>query len=121
LGVKRGEVWTVAGGGDFTGKARPAVIVQDDQFADLDSICICGFTTDDTDLPRFRILIEPDPANGLERPSRAMVDKLTTVRRSRLTTRVGELSNADMVRISRALLIFLGLAAPGRLRRPPTP
>lgn len=28
--MKRGEIWTVAGGGDYAGKPRPVVIVQHD-------------------------------------------------------------------------------------------
>jgi mRNA interferase MazF len=31
--MKRGEIWSVAGGGDYTNKPRPVVIVQDDQFS----------------------------------------------------------------------------------------
>jgi mRNA interferase MazF len=29
--MRRGEIWTVAGGGDYTGKPRPALILQDDR------------------------------------------------------------------------------------------
>jgi mRNA interferase MazF len=39
-----------------------------------------------------------------------MVDKLTTVPKARLGKRIGRLSDSDMVRVNRALLIFLGLA-----------
>ncbi len=28
--MKRGEVWTVAGGTDYAGKPRPAIVIQDD-------------------------------------------------------------------------------------------
>ena len=28
--MKRGEIWTVSGGGNYAGKARPVVVVQDD-------------------------------------------------------------------------------------------
>jgi mRNA-degrading endonuclease toxin of MazEF toxin-antitoxin module len=47
--VKRGEISTVAGGKDYPGKPRPAVIVQDDGFDATHSISICAFTTDETD------------------------------------------------------------------------
>jgi hypothetical protein len=30
--MRRGEIWTVAAGAAYTGKPRPAVIVQDDRF-----------------------------------------------------------------------------------------
>ena len=101
-GVRRAEIWTVSGGADYAGKPRPAVIVQDDHF-DTDSVTLCPFTTDPTDAPLFRLLIEPGPGNGLDVPSRIMVDKVTTVRRSKLGTRVGVLENASVLRVNRAL------------------
>ena len=39
--MKRGEIWTVAGGAAYAGKPRPAVIVQDDRFDANDSIVVC--------------------------------------------------------------------------------
>jgi mRNA interferase MazF len=108
-GVRRAEIWTVSGGGQCTGKPRPAVIVQDDHF-DTDSVALCPFTTDPTDAPLFRLLIEPDSGNGLDAPSRIMVDKITTVRRTRLGSKVGMLDDANVVRLNRALVVFLGIA-----------
>jgi mRNA interferase MazF len=106
--MTRGEIWTVAGGGDYTGKPRPAVIIQDDRFDVTDSVTICLFTTDPTEAPFLRVLIEPSPLNGLDEPSRIMVDKITTVRRSRLGTCLGRLNDEDVVRLNRAVLVFLG-------------
>jgi mRNA interferase MazF len=109
-GVRRAEIWTVSGGADYAGKPRPAVIVQDDHF-DTDSVTLCPFTTDPTDAPLFRLLIEPGPGNGLDVPSRIMVDKVTTVRRSRLGAKVGVLDDANVLRLNRALVVFLGIAS----------
>ena len=109
--MRRGEVWTVAGGGDYTGKPRPAVIVQDDRFDATDSITVCPITTDPDNMPLFRIPIEPNQRNGLDEVSRIMVDKLTTVRRSRLREPMGRLGDEDVVRLNRAILVFLGIAA----------
>jgi mRNA interferase MazF len=112
--MKRGEIWTIAGGGDYTGKPRPAVIVQDDSFDATASVTICAFTTDPTDAPLFRIAIEPSGGNGLRAASRLMVDKLTTVSKERLGSRVGQLDDEDMVRLNRAILVFLGMAGSPR-------
>lgn len=49
--MKRGEVWIVAGGSDYAGKPRPAVIVQDDRFDATASVTICAFTSDPADAP----------------------------------------------------------------------
>ena len=108
--MTRGEVWTAAGGKDHAGKPRPVVIVQDDRFDATNSITICAFTSDPTDAPLFRLVVEPNTANGLDKPSRLMVDRVTTVPKARLGKRIGRLSDSDMVRVNRALLIFLGLA-----------
>ena len=107
--MTRGEIWIVSGGG-FAGNPRPAVVVQDDRFDATASITICVFTTDETDAPLFRLPIVPSDGNGLRAPSRLMVDKITTVSKGRFGERVGRLDDADVVRLNRAILIFLGLA-----------
>lgn len=71
---------------------------------------LCAFTTDPTDAPLFRLPIEPSELNGLRQASRLMVDKITTVPRARLGRRVGTLDAEDVVRLNRAVLVFLGLA-----------
>ena len=108
--MKRGEVWTAAGGPDYAGKPRPVVIVQDDNFDETASITICGFTSDETDAPLFRLPIAPSAANGLDQPSRLMADKVTTMPKAKLGRRIGRLSSADTVRLNRAIALFLGLA-----------
>jgi mRNA interferase MazF len=112
--MKRGEIWTIAGEGDYTGKPRPAVIIQDDSFDATGSVTICAFTTDPTEAPLFRIPIEPSDRNGLRAPSRLMVDKLTTVSKEGLGSPVGRLDDEDMVRLNRAILVFLGMAGSSR-------
>ena len=107
--MKRGEVWTVSGAG-YAGKPRPAVIVQDDRFDATASITICVFTTDETAAPLFRLVVAPSERNGLRSASRLMVDKLTTVPKTRLGQRIGRLDDEDIVRVNRAMLVFLGLA-----------
>ena len=52
----------------------------------------------------------PDELNGLGKLTSLMVDKLTTMPRSKLGTHVGRLGDEDMVRLGRAVLVFLGLA-----------
>ena len=111
--MKRGEVWTAAGGSNYAGKPRPVVILQDDAFNATGSITICPFTTHAVDAPLMRLPIEPSDQNGLRVPSQLMVDKITAVSKTKCKTRVGRLSDEDMVRVNRAVLVFLGLAGPG--------
>ena len=108
--MKRGEIWTVAGGKDYAGKPRPAVIVQDDRFDATESITICVITSDKSEAPLFRIAIQPSDQNGLATISRLMVDKITTIPKSKLGYRVGHPDAADIVRVNQAMVIFLGLS-----------
>ena len=112
--MRRGNIWTVAGGKDYAGKARPVVILQDDSFDGTESITICAFTTDDTDAPLFRLPVEPNERNGLRIPCHLMVDKVTTVPKSKVGAHIGRLDDEDILRLNRAVLVFLGLAtSPG--------
>jgi mRNA interferase MazF len=107
--MKRGDVWTVAGGPDYAGKPRPVAIVQDDRFDATQSITVCAFTSDPTEAPLLRIPIEPSERNGLRVHCQLMVDKLTTLPKSKLGRRIGRLADADVLKLNRAILIFLGL------------
>jgi mRNA interferase MazF len=108
--MKRAEIWTVSGGPDYAGKPRPAVILQDDAFEGTASVTLCPFTPHLVDAPLIRLLVEPTKQNGLTAASHLMADKLTTVARSKLHKRVGKLADEDMIRLNRAVLVFLGLA-----------
>jgi mRNA interferase MazF len=108
--MKRGEIWTVSGGNNYAGKPRPAVIVQEDRFDGTSSITLCAFTTDPTDAPLIRLPIVPSEQNGLRTECRLMIDKVTTVPKTRLGKRLGRLEDTDQLRVNRALMVFLGLA-----------
>ena len=108
--MRRGEVWTAAAGSGYAGKPRPVVIIQDDRFDATASVTVCASTTDPTEAPLFRLRVEPDELNGLRESSSLMVDKVTTVQRSKLGERIGRLDDQDMVRLSRAIMVFFGLA-----------
>jgi mRNA interferase MazF len=115
--MRRGEIWTVAGGKDCAGKPRPVVIVQDDSFDATDSITVCAFTTDETDAPLFRLPVEPNERNGLRVASRLTADKIATVPKTKVGPRVGRLDDEDILRLSQATLAFVGLAVSPRAKR----
>ena len=108
--MKRGDIWSAAAGSGHVGKPRPVVILQDDRFDATTSVTVCAMTTDPTDAPLIRLVIEPDDTNQLRERSRLMVDKITTVPRSKLGEGTRRLGDDDMVRLRRATLVFLGLA-----------
>ena len=109
-GVKRSELWTVAGAADYAGKPRPAPILQDEFFDATDSVTICPTTTTDIGAAMFRVPIAPAPLNGLVRPCFLMADKVTTVSRRKMGKRLGLLTDDDMLRLGRAVATFLRLA-----------
>jgi mRNA interferase MazF len=91
--MRRGDIWTVSGDKDYMGKPRPVVIVQDDSFDGTASITICASTTDETDAPLFRLLVEPNERSGLRAACRLIADKITTVPKSKVGTLVGRLDD----------------------------
>jgi len=99
-----------AGAGGYAGKPRPVVIVQDERFSDTESITVCPFTTDAGAMPLFRVAVDPDSANGLVQASRLMADKIATIPRARVGRRIGRLDDATMLRLNRAITVFLGIA-----------
>lgn len=106
--MNRGELWTVSGG-VYAAKPRPALIMQDDLFSATESVVVIPLTTMVTDAAIARVAVPT--TTGITQPSFAMIDKITTVRRSNLGARVGRVSAALMTDIERAAMVFLGLAS----------
>jgi len=109
--VTRGEIYTAAARGAYTGKPRPVVVIQDDRFDATASVTVCPFTTNPVVAPLVRLPIEPSDHNGLDRPSSLLVDKITTMPRAGLGDRLGRLRDDELVQLNRSLMVFLGLAS----------
>ena len=107
--MNRGEIWTAAGG-VYASKPRPVLIMQDDRFDATESVVVVPLTTRAVDAALTRVPIPADALSGIAQPSYAMVDKITTVRRTSLGSRTGRASATQVVEIERALLVFLGIA-----------
>ena len=107
--MRRGELWTAAAGQGYAGKPRPVLIVQDDRFDATASVTVCPLTTTTVDIPLLRIPLQPNNTNGLTTPSSIMIDKISTVRRSRLGQRIGKVSTTEMLQLERGILVFLGM------------
>jgi mRNA interferase MazF len=108
--VRRGDIYIAAARGPYTGKPRPVVIVQDDRFDATASVTVCPLTTSPVEAPLSRIAIQPTSTTGIEESSQVMVDKITTMPRANVRDRIGRLADADLIRLDRALVVFLGLA-----------
>lgn len=109
--ITRGAVVLTVLSGDY-GKPRPALVVQSDLFntTEQESVTVIPFTSTLVDAVVFRLTIEPSAANGLGKLSQLMVDKLLVARRDRIRATIGRLDDDAMLRVSRALAVWLGLA-----------
>ena len=106
--MKRGDLVTIAVGGDY-GKPRPALVVQADLFSALPSVTVLRLTSDVHEDRLVRIPVSPTPENGLCALSGVMIDKAVSVPRARVGMVIGQLDDATMRLVNRALLVFLGL------------
>ena len=108
--MKRGDLVVVAVAGDY-GKPRPALVVQADVFNESHpSVTLLPVTSPLVDAPLFRLTVEPSPGNGLRALSQIMIDKVTTVRRARIGATIGYLEDDLLLRVSRALALWTGIA-----------
>ena len=107
--MKRGEIWTLR---DklYASKARPVVIIQNDDYNSFDSVILCLFTTYDSLDIKTRVLIEASPDNGLFKDSYVMTDKIVTVDKSILGEFIGCLTIDEIEKISEQLKAILGLS-----------
>lgn len=100
----------VAVKGPYTGKPRPALVVQSDLFNPTHrSVTLCPITTDCVDAPLFRIPLPPGERTGLRGASQVMVDKVVSVPRSSIDKVVGHCGEDEMEAVEDALGLWLGL------------
>ncbi len=109
-GPRRGELVTIAISGDY-GKARPALVIQSDDFLQLPSVTVLRITSELHEWPLLRITVPPTAANGLREPSQIMIDKAATVARAKLGSCIGRLEADSLRSVERALQAFLGLGS----------
>ncbi len=107
--IRRGDFVLAASPGDY-GKPRPTLVIQSNLFY-LPSIAVCPLTSilrDDADL--LRIIVEPNSANGLRKVSQIAIDKTATLARARFGERIGRADDELMLKVTRALAVFFGIA-----------
>jgi len=105
----RGDFVTIALQGDF-GKPRPALVIQADRFDEHATVTVLLVSSTLVDAPLFRITVQPNAENGLQKPSQIMVDKAMTVKRDKVGQTFGRLDADAMVEVERCLAVFLGIA-----------
>ena len=107
--MRRGDFVTIAMQGDF-GKPRPALVIQADQFGEHATVTVLPTTSTLVAAPLFRITVQPNAENGLQKPSQVMVDKAMTVKRDKVGQAFGRIDADAMIEVERCLAVFLGIA-----------
>ena len=83
MNPRRGDLVTVAFKGPYTGKPRPALVVQSNDAAELSSVVVlvCPVTSDLTEGALLRVRVQPGSTNNLRQASveRAIVLKIGRV------------------------------------------
>lgn len=106
--MRRGDLVTIAIQGAY-GKPRPALIIQSDLFCEHPSVTILPVTSELRNTPLFRIAVDADERNQLSKNSEIMVDKVQTIPRDKIGHVFGHLSEEDMMAVSRAFAVFIGV------------
>ncbi len=110
LQIKRGQVITVASPGAYSGKPRPAVVVQANRWLGAHPrITLCPLTSILIEAPLVRIIVEPSAINGLRKRSQLMVDKLFTVPIEGIGSSIGCLETTVIAELDLALRDWLAL------------
>lgn len=108
--MKRGAIVVVAARGVYTGKPRPALVVQSDLFNPTHaSVTVCPITSDCVDAPLFRLTLPPGPRTGLRGVSQVMIDKIVSVPRTAISAEIGECDARELDAIDDGLRRWLGL------------
>ena len=108
--VTRGAIVIVSARGAYTGKPRPALVVQADVFNPTHaSVTVCPITTACIDAPLFRVSVPPGERTGLRSPSQVMVDKIVSVPAASITRDVGRCDDEAMQAVDAALRHWLAL------------
>ena len=109
MGLKRGDVVTVALQGDL-GKPRPAVIVESDNIAPTEFVLVCPGTSHlIADIEPRRVTVQPNQANGLRVQTQFQADKLAVVHRTKCRQILGRLDEDSIAEISLRMMLVLGL------------
>ena len=109
--LQRGLIVTVAATGAYSGKPRPAVVVQANRWLQgHPSVTLCPLTSTLLDAPLVRIQVTPNARNGLKKASQLMADKLFTVPTTSIGELVGVLEPERLSALDLALRAWLDLA-----------
>lgn len=108
--MKRGQIYLTGGKGDFSGKPRPALVVQSDLFNEHHpTVSVCPITSEVTGDYLQRVAIDATEHTGLLERSEIQIDKLQVIKRARFGKKIGQAPEEVMVIVDDTLRLWLDL------------
>ena len=107
--MMHGDLVTIAMQGDFS-KPRPTLVIQANPFSKHTSVTVLPIISTIVAAPLLRVTVPSGTENGLKEPSQIMVDKIMTVKRSKVGATFGHIDANTLVEVERCLAVFLGIA-----------
>jgi mRNA interferase MazF len=96
------------------GKLRPCVVISSSSRGRndaMDTVLVVPLTSDTDRKPRLPMpVIAPLPSNGLELHSAAMCGRVSCIRKSKLTQRIGALTPQELRRVRLGVAAVIGLS-----------
>jgi mRNA interferase MazF len=111
--MRTGEIWIVnfsPSVGDEIGKARPAVIVNDDEMGGLALRIVVPITASIRHVQPWHIKISPSRSNGLKKESIVDAFQLKSISENRFTKKIGIVSSKELDEIKVCIVKVLDLA-----------
>jgi mRNA interferase MazF len=108
--MRRGDIVVIATRGAYTGKPRPALVVQSDLFNSTHaSVTVCPITSDCIDASLFRVPVPPGGRTGLRAASQVMIDKVVSVPRASVSEAIGQCEGRELEAVDDALRYWLAV------------
>jgi mRNA interferase MazF len=111
MNIKRGDIYYADLSpvvGSEQGGLRPVLIVQNDIGNKYSPTVIAAAVTSKINKAKLPTHIEIPSAYGLVKDSVILLEQIRTLDKRRLKERIGELPEATMLKVNRAILISLG-------------
>jgi mRNA interferase MazF len=93
--------------GRYTGKPRPALVVQADLFPGTDSLVVCLITSVERNAPLLRVALPANKQTGLQQSSWIQIEKITAVSCNQIGRRIGTAGATVMLEVIRCLAVLL--------------
>lgn len=108
--MKRGQIVSTVGRGDFARKPRPSLVIQSALFnAYHPAITVCPITTFESGDSFYRVPVPRTVENGLLADSEVEIDLIQAIRRERIGAVIGLASDEIMFTVDQALRRWLAL------------